>query len=247
MKYPAVIVWVLVVLSSTPLVAQTAPNPSFPLPTGKVVGWRGDGTGCYPQATPPMEWGRNSKNMIGVTAQALKPGTEASGQAIADGAIHQWLVLGPVPAPAGAKIAAEFLPGEAQFSPDENQKVGELTWKLVKTDSSYLDFNAALAKSKDSAAFAHTYLYSPTGLPLILREMHHGKIMCWLNGAPVFNSDSAWSNQVELKVKKGWNSLLLKVQANAEGWYTCYRSTVGRPGNATARTSPGPEPASSPY
>lgn len=194
-----------------------------------VVAWRGDGTGRYPDATPPLEWGRTSKNMIGVTAQAQKPGTDASGQGIADGVLREWLVLGPVPVPTGAKVAAEFLPGEAQFAPDENQKAGELSWKLVKTDSSYLDLNAALGKSKGWAAYAHAYLYSASGLPLTLREMHHGKIMCWLNGAPAFSGDAAWSSQTELKVKKGWNSLLVKVQADADGWYTSLTLYGGAP------------------
>ena len=30
-------------------------------PTGKIVGWRGDGTGHYPDASPPLTWMRNEK------------------------------------------------------------------------------------------------------------------------------------------------------------------------------------------
>ncbi len=198
----------------------------------KVVGWRGDGTGCYPLTTPPTVWGRVNKNILGVTSQAKRPGTGASGRPIADGVIREWLVLGPVPLPAGTKPDAELLPGEANLSPNENQRDSGLTWKLVKTDSSYLNFGELLGKGANVAAYAHAYIYSPEGLPLIVREMRHGKIKVWLNGKELYSAmGNAWNNQAELKVKKGWNSLLLKVLPDGEGWYVSVSFYGGAPWN----------------
>jgi outer membrane protein assembly factor BamB len=211
---------ITIYLASCTLLAADKPN---------VVGWRGDATGAYPQATGPIEWGCVSKNIAGVTAQAKKPGAGVSGQSLEDGAIHEWLVLGPVTLPAGATAAAELLPGEAKFSPDENQKVGDLTWKLVKTDSSYVNFPEIFANAAKSGAYAHTYIYSPNGLALVGRQMQHGGIKVWLNGKEVGTWERPWSSNVDLKVNKGWNSLLVKVVPDAEGWYTSLSVYGGAP------------------
>lgn len=181
-----------------------------------VVGWRGDGTGCYPKATPPTEWGRVSKTLKGLFAQAQKPKSDAlGGQSVADGTVRDWLVLGPVPAPEGAKVSADFLPDEGQLQPDENEKTGDLTWKAIKSETSCLEFNTLLGKHPKSAAYAHTYLYSKEARPVLLAGSYHNGLRCWLNGKQVCMAEKAWSARAVLSLAAGWNRLLVKVVPDA--------------------------------
>src|SRR5438045_2827228 len=115
---------------------------SFAAAAETLVGWRGDGTGCYPDADPPVTWGRSSKAVQGLRYQPQKPGAEASGKAMPDGVIREWLVLGPVPVPDVPKpIEQETLEGEIQFAPEDGGKVDTLVWKKVSAETSTLDFN----------------------------------------------------------------------------------------------------------
>ena len=53
-----------------------APSPEHP------VGWRGDGSGRFPGAEPPLHWGRVAKTMKQLRAQAVKPKEGETGQPI---------------------------------------------------------------------------------------------------------------------------------------------------------------------
>ncbi len=67
---------------------------------GEISGWRGDGSGHYPDANPPLDWGRIATCVTELSAQAHKPkdGTApTSKSAMPDGVIRRWLVLGPLP------------------------------------------------------------------------------------------------------------------------------------------------------
>src|SRR5438045_9620918 len=64
---------------------------------GAIVGWRGDGSGRYPGATPPTTWGRVSKAVQGLRTKASRPGDADRGDPMADGVIREWLVLSPAP------------------------------------------------------------------------------------------------------------------------------------------------------
>ena len=49
---------------SLPAFAQKPPSPDHP------VGWRGDGTGRYPDADPPLNWGRVARSVKNLSARA---------------------------------------------------------------------------------------------------------------------------------------------------------------------------------
>src|ERR1051326_6687870 len=91
--------------------------------TDAPVGWRGDGSGKYPSATPPTTRGRVSKPARGLRYQASRPKPSDAGLPMPDGVIRDWLVL--VPAPAGAKVDKEILADEATLSPADHEKAGD--------------------------------------------------------------------------------------------------------------------------
>jgi RNA polymerase sigma-70 factor (ECF subfamily) len=190
--------------------APAAKTPAWP--AGKVVGWRGDGTGRYPDAIPVLHWGRVSKDVVTLRSQGKKPAGDTGGEAMADGVTHQWLVLGPFHSAepiTDAVMDKETVPNEAQIAPDVNEKSGDLAWKLVNTEGSLLDFNAAMGKDPQNIAFALTYIYADTPRKILMQCNNARHERVWLNGAPL--PKTASSRRSELTLVKGWNRLLFKI------------------------------------
>lgn len=104
----------------------------------KPVGWRGDWTGRFPGATPPLAWSRRVK---GITTelryQANKPAGEPGKDArpLEYFTIKDWLVAGPfsLQDPA-ADLEKDFLGGEANVAPSDGDKAGDFTWKYLRAD-----------------------------------------------------------------------------------------------------------------
>ncbi len=106
------------------------PSPEHP------VGWRGDWTGRFPGATPPMTWSRRVK---GITTelryQADKPTGEPSKNALPLEyfTIKEWLVAGPFNVDDPVKdIGRDFLDGEEKVAPAIGAKAGAETWKPLR-------------------------------------------------------------------------------------------------------------------
>ncbi|HEY3321125.1 MAG TPA: PQQ-binding-like beta-propeller repeat protein [Planctomycetota bacterium] len=191
-------------------------------------GWRGDGTGKYPDAEPPVEWGRISNVMKGLRAQAAKPASaEPAGKPIPDGALREWLVLGPVAIPDEPKaLEKDTLPGEAQLEPSAGDKTGELTWKAVALDHTLFDFNTIIGKHDKSFAYACTHVYSETGGTYRANFTTSGNVRVIVNGKPA----KAMGIRSQLQFVKGWNRLLVKVtstpSAEVKGERTWYLQAV---------------------
>jgi len=185
-----------------------------------VSGWRGDGSGRYPAANPPVSWGRVAKDVTELSAQARKPADDAlpgKADAIADGIIRRWLVLGPVPLVEGTS-AADPVPGTPALAPDDGVKSGDLAWKTVTLDTDCLDLCQALnvpSDKKGVAAYALAYIHSPSGKPVSYNLMTQGQGACkvWLNGTQVYFSgkgvDIGPGCRLVLPLQKGWNRLLI--------------------------------------
>ena len=196
----------------------------------RISGWRGDGTGRDPQAAPVTTWGRVAKSVKALSAQAGRPkaadALPTADQAIPDGVIRRWLVL-VVPAPEGRKITDELLPNEAASRPEENEKVGDASWKALTLDSSCLDLSAFLpppAVTSKVAAYAQANVYSPGGEPVFMNLMYEAMTTCWLNGKTLFTHQQGGNSaaRVRLPLAKGWNSLLFKTVSGTDrsrAWY----------------------------
>jgi outer membrane protein assembly factor BamB len=124
--------------------ADFYPSPERP------VGWRGDGTGRFPGATPPTVWSRRLKDVTSeIMVQALKPQGKpgADSHALAYFTVKDWLVAGPFPAADPEKdIDNDFLGGEAEVQPDAGAKAGAGTtqWKVHRAyegSQSFYNFN----------------------------------------------------------------------------------------------------------
>lgn len=114
---------------------------------GQGIGWRGDGSGRFPDADPPTVWSRLPVGpMRDIRASSTRPTGDGPGDArpVADGVLTDWLVLGPFDAPqppstlpagrvdpeqACPALGKEFIADEATVQPAAGDKAGELAWK----------------------------------------------------------------------------------------------------------------------
>jgi outer membrane protein assembly factor BamB len=193
-------------------------------------GWRGDGTGLFPNANPPVKWGRVSATLKGLTTQAEKPQGEAPGKnAAVLGNIPEWLVLGPIPydaeTPRKELLAKEFVLNEAAMRPDAGEKTAGSEWRKVPSTGSLLNLNVHYQDMSAKVFYAHAWLHSKDGGRLRLRLMGP-TCRFWFNGEDVLSLEEKSLHHLdkEVELKKGWNSLLVKVftTRRKDMWATNY-------------------------
>ena len=229
-------------------------------PTAKVVGWRGNWTGLYPEADPVLEWGRKSLGIAGhLRISADRPKGEGPGDArpVRNHWPKEWLVIGPFEGPAGHPKAGErldqdFLGDETKAQPTGGDKVGKAAWKrLVIPEEAmppyergevagavtlrWVRFQEVLDGLKQnrerSVCYAHTYLYAEKAGEVEIIVDHGYGLKVRVNGEEVYKEVegkgglSAYqhlgkyratyaiyvSPRIRIKLRKGWNRLLLKM------------------------------------
>jgi outer membrane protein assembly factor BamB len=189
----------------------------------QVTGWRGDGTGQYPSANIPTQWGKVSNVLAGLTCQARKPaGDKPEGASVYTGMIGQWLVLGPLKSlDATTKPIDESLVGdELKVEPDEGQKVQDAQWTVLKPDGYLVDLAGRFGKDSGGTCYTHSYLHAAEEGTVVVRSLGYKDLKVWLNGVQVFPSKNPSG-----KLRKGWNRILVKVvQGPQVGPYTIYPS-----------------------
>src|SRR5947208_17138351 len=84
---------------SAPLLFLVASSLCRADPAEPANGWRGNGTGRWPDARAPLEWYRLPKGVItDLRTRAERPdGKAADGTPLEKGIVRDWLVLGPFP------------------------------------------------------------------------------------------------------------------------------------------------------
>ncbi len=200
------------------------PSPEHP------VGWRGDGTGRYPGATPPLEWYRRLKNAPGLATQSKKPAATDVPKTLTyntDIALTDWLAAGPW-------INDTKITTEAALEPDDGEKLGDKVWKKLKMSEHACNLAAVFGLPPQHVAgetiwnakekhivYAHTYLYSETGGEIGMYLTCNWPAQLWVNGTMVANRDKDYTDKPglqRLSAKKGWNHILLKTFGYNETW-----------------------------
>lgn len=193
--------------SATALLGSAGYMPS----PEKPVGWRGDWTGRYPGATPPLRWGHWSKGQKGLLCQAKKPKEgKPAGRFIPHGIVPEWLVLGPFPNKEADEMIKKLIPDVSAARPDEGDKAGTLAWKKIEPRVSRVYVALALGNAQDSTAFLHTYIYAPAAMSACFYGWGNRP---WVNGKEAEKGrEEVWPHQtVPIALAKGWNSILFRV------------------------------------
>lgn len=165
-------------------------------------GWRGNGTGLWPDANPPLEWRRLPQGVLtDLRARADRPMAEAAAVRLEKGIVPEWLVLGPFPVKDSVQdFNKPQLADEANAQPQDQEKVGSLAWKKLPgtlddpwafgpADLPWTDVAQAVGGYKQNQiAYLHTYLFSPKGGTVRAVMDHAHGMKAWLNGKEVYNS-----------------------------------------------------------
>jgi len=204
-------------------------------PAAAIVGWRGNWTGQFPDADPPLRWTKVSKPMKALRCRADKPADEGpAGSPAYEGSLREWLVLGPFAADEDAQkaIDAPFLDDEAACQPSAGEAAAKLRWKKVEVPGSMVDFAGILAGDmpedaearrrdkhlspeygKPFVAYAHTYVYSAIDASFHFRTKALNRAKIFINGELVMAYDpKRTEGDFTAKLRKGWNRVLLKAR-----------------------------------
>jgi outer membrane protein assembly factor BamB len=184
-----------------------------------IVGWRRDGTGIYPNTTPPTQWQQISKAVEGLRFQATPPQADApSGKPMPDGVIREWLILGPLDAAKGDKGASTDpvnLDDQSALSPAANDTLAGAAWKPLKSETNFLDFAKLFdtyGKSENKSVYVHAYLFSPEPAAFLLNINSSSTTRIWINGkaAPKVTDGDISYSPGNITLQKGWNRILIR-------------------------------------
>ncbi len=166
------------------------------------TGWRGNGTGLWPQSTAPREWHRLAHGaMEGLRCQANRPASDTKVDTVPlvkKGLPAEWLVLGPLTVKHSVEnFDEDLLGGEAQVAPVAGEPAAGQAWRQVSAkQDDPLDFGAAvlpwmpLVKPDEVVpnriGYAITHVFSPRGGPVRGVVEHGFGLKVWLNGTEVY-------------------------------------------------------------
>lgn len=164
-------------------------------------GWRGNATGLWPDADPPLEWGRTPRGALdGLRTRPDHPAGEEAGNSplVEKGHLREWLVLGPFAVEDSVKdFDRDVLGGEANVAPSADDRKAGLEWKPAAAPADdiwafgaaelpWLDLAKAVGFKRNQLAYAHTYLFSPRGGPARVVIQHGQGLKAWVNGKEVY-------------------------------------------------------------
>ena len=197
-------------------------SPVFSPSASSPIGWRGDGSGQYPGAKPPVSWGQQFKQLgeLRCAAEIPKDNSKTGGEPAVLGFFTEWLVAGPIKITDPSAAIKEPAPGESNLAPRAGDKIGDATWQQVKVEDSFIEVTRLFGPmAKDQAAYVQTCLYSEQPQSIWMHYYAAKGLRLWLNGNIEITNDKMDFNRqptVELKLKAGWNRLLFKITAKAE-------------------------------
>lgn len=216
-------------------------SPSFQPSAERPVGWRGDGTGRFPAADPPIQWGRTIKGFYAeLQCQGGKPkGAEKAGELLNMGFVRDWVIIGPFDTKDfKSGVDEDLLKEEATLQPQVGDKGGDNVWahwhisvenQTQSAGKLLLDFAQAYGKDPQQGrqnkpgtmepwgAYAQTSIWSPVVGKVRLRIEGTGARKAWLNGAAV-KMPGQWDPSPTVALNQGWNNLVVKVISSKEAW-----------------------------
>jgi outer membrane protein assembly factor BamB len=215
-------------------------SPEFHPSAERPVGWRADGSGRFPAATPPLEWFRRPRSgFIALRSLAAKPkGGGSEGQPLNMGMVREWLIAGPFEAKDHAGALDEVVaPNESALQPAVGQNLNGKPWAVTPVSVAkqvgangrlVLDLAVAYGKTEKLGAqnkpgtleplVAHAGAYIHSVEPVQARLHVQGqKVRAWLNGAPV-KIPGQYEMAPTVDLRPGWNLLLVKAASTKELW-----------------------------
>ncbi len=141
--------------------------------------------------------------------------------------ITAWQVAGPYEQ-SGKNFAALF---DIPFAP-EGAEAESVKWQTLPAGADpaqpwKMDLLRALG-GEQRVAYARTWIYSPGEQAARMELGSDDGVKVWLNGRLIHANNASralqpGSDKVDVTLRQGWNTLLLKVTQNTAGWEFCVR------------------------
>ena len=155
-----------------------------------------------------------------------------------DGYVRDWVMLAPIPLPAGESasdlLLRDQIQAEATLKPKDGDKITvrgkELTWKNVTASTNFFDFNAVLKTQNDHVAgFIVTYVECDQDIPnvtMAVASNDEGRI--YFNGVDIYAFTEARpllldSDKGRVTLKKGVNVIVFKILNEQNSWQGAMR------------------------
>ena len=165
-----------------------------------------------------------------------------------DDYIRHWQVCGPY---TKGKNKSDVLFRHA-FAPEPGGERGKVNWKTVEPGpdaygSWYVDLDKQIGGG-NRVAYMRTWVWAPAAAPAKLELGSDDGVKAWLNGELTHANDAsrplrAGEDVADAELRKGWNSLLLKVRQGGGGWSACTRFRTPDGGEMADLRAFGTQPA----
>jgi hypothetical protein len=145
---------------------------------------------------------------------------------------RDWWAVGPFPNP--QEVGTEHSPAlDSVFGPEEDPAIrqayvmaggGEASWRPVAGDETgYVRLNPHFDPNDHVAAFVQSFLYSPDEREALLLLGADDGHQLWMNGEEVSrrqgrNISAPDEVEISVRLRRGWNRVLLKVADLDGGW-----------------------------
>lgn len=139
--------------------------------------------------------------------------------------IKNWYVIGPFPDTLNMGWDTQYPPEkeinlDAAYKGKFSEAVG---WKLLKSSRNLVDLKTFYPDVNFADAYAVSYVYSPVAKNCYLALGSDDGNKAWVNNNPVGSDNEhrtadAFQDMYPIKLKIGWNKILLKITQGAGGW-----------------------------
>ena len=152
------------------------------------------------------------------------------------GFIDTWMVIGPFENKDGGGFDTVYPPEEEIELTKTYQSMGqEVKWREVKADGISVDLLKIFATTENVAAYAMTSITVPEEMDVQIKAGSDDTLTIWLNGEKIHANNVARGvtpdqDVVDARLRKGENTILLKICQGDGGWGYCLR-IVDKEGN----------------
>jgi hypothetical protein len=136
--------------------------------------------------------------------------------------LRSWVTLGPFPNP-GDTLLFDDLIKESQILPFPTLRTGKLEWKELQSGTDSVDLDKAISKQDDVVGYACCYLWADSDQDAVLWFGSDDGAKVMLNRETVLydhrhDATPADASRVRVKLKKGRNVLLVKIEELRYFW-----------------------------
>ncbi len=164
---------------------------------------------------------------------------------------RDWWLVGPFPHPEGKEPLNTVYGPETKLDADPDLNAafkmaeGEARWcrPWPKEDGDPVDLDKPWGDQTNTVAYGITWVFCPEDRDVTMLLGTDDSTKVWINGALIHTNDAHRpviidNDKVEVRLKKGWNRLFIKVVEYAGHWGFCCRFVVKPPAVAGKAAPP---------